>query len=235
MNLIPYKKPFISNFFRSLFIILSLGIVLGATYSWINKQPKTEQISLEPATIIPDQILDQSKRNNTLSGKIVTLRTLREDYIEAYHDMFSADVRKGLSFTAAVDDEDYTIGYITWTLSRQAKGELMSYAIFDNVDNVLVGAIEIRSHHSTDPGQLGCWINDNYRGGGRIQEAIKLITNEYFRMTNAPVVSAFVEPFNKRSYKAMNKAGFVEKYNKDKHKHKKEYHTLELTNPNFTK
>ena len=148
--------------------------------------------------------------------------------------MFSADVRKGLSFTAAVDDEEYTINYVNWTLSRQGQGELMSYAIYDNVDNLLVGAIEIRSIHSQDPGQLGWWINDNYRGGGRFQEALQLITNEYFRMTNARVISAYVEPFNKRSYKALTKFGFYETAPLGMHKRKKEYLVLELDNPKKT-
>lgn len=178
---------------------------------------------------IPDKLLDQSKRNNILFGNVITLKTMREDFIEGYHDMFSADVRHGLSFTASPDDEDYTISYVNWTLSRQAQGELMCYAIFDNKDDILVGAIEIRSHHSEDPGQLGCWINDKYRGGGRMQEALKLITQEYFRMTGAPTISAFIEPFNIASYKALTKFGFKQKTNNKKYK--KVYNTFEYDNP----
>ena len=212
--------------FRRQNLLIQFGIIIAlllpAGYfgsGYVTKLlSKTNQNSLPLASIIPDRYLDQTKRNNLLFGNIVTLKTIKEDYIEAYHDMFSADVRHGLSFTAPVDDEDYTIQYVSWTLSRQAQGELMCYAIFDNKDDCLVGAIEVRAHHSQDPGQLGCWINDKYRGGGRMQEALKLITQEYFRITGAPCISACIESFNIASHKALTKFGFKQKYNPKKFK-----------------
>lgn len=229
------RSPVTMSFFkRQKHLLLLLALIGTATYfgghQVVNYFSSSQNQTKFPlCKEIPDRFLDQSKRNNILLGNVVTLKTLREDFIEGYHDMFSADVRHGLSFTAAVDDEDYTIGYVNWTLSRQAKGELMCYAIFDNKDDILVGAIEIRAHHSEDPGQLGCWINDKYRGGGRMQEALALITKEYFRMTGASCVTAFIEPFNIASYKALTKFGFRQKTN---HKtYKKVYNTFEYDNP----
>jgi RimJ/RimL family protein N-acetyltransferase len=84
------------------------------------------------------------------------------------------------------------------------------YCIFDAKENKLIGTLEIREKNDKDPGQFGCWLNERYRGGGRIQEAIKLITNIYFRLTDVPLFTAHVRLWNKRSYRALLKAGFTD-------------------------
>jgi ribosomal-protein-alanine N-acetyltransferase len=214
----------------SLFLIGIIALGLGA-YFWKNLSEKSPVYEFPLATEIPDQYLDISKMNSVLKGEKITLKILKEDYIEQYHDVFSADVRRGLSFSAAVDDENYTINYVSWHLDRQAKGEMIEYVIFDNGDNKLIGSIDIRGIHQNDPGQLGCWINDNYRGGGRMQEGLKLITEEYFRVTGAPLVSALIEPFNIASYKALTKFGFKQRTSFKTYK--RIYNTFEYANPHY--
>ena len=80
--------------------------------------------------------------------------------------------------------------------------------IFDNKENKLIGSAEIREKNQTDPGQMACWLNDKYWGEGRIQEALDLISKEYFRIKDADSYNAHVEMWNLRSYYALKKCGF---------------------------
>jgi RimJ/RimL family protein N-acetyltransferase len=55
------------------------------------------------------------------------------------------------------------------------------------------------------------WLNENYRGGGKISEAIKMITTAYFSVRkNAKTIEAHAEIFNNRSSHVLERAGFVE-------------------------
>lgn len=161
-----------------------------------------------------------------IKGKLVTLKVLTADHIPAYHAMFSLKVREGLSFPMDLNDTDFTKSYVEYQLYRQKIGEMIIYAIFDNKDQCLIGTVEMRAFWRRDPGQFGCWLNEKYWGGGRLMEAIDLFINTYFEVMDVPVVSAYVEPFNQRSFAAMKKAGF-EFVGFSERKGKLEYYALE--------
>jgi len=116
-------------------------------------------------------------------------------------------------------------------LAREAKGDTFLYMVFDNKENQLVGAVEIREKNPKDPGQFSCWLNDKYWGGGRFQEAIKLITREYFKVKKVPSFNAHVETWNLRSFYALKNAGFnlVDFYYQNGQKTR---YILEFYNPN---
>ena len=80
--------------------------------------------------------------------------------------------------------------------------------IFDNKDDKLIGSISIREKKPKEPGQFSTWLNEKYWGGGRLAEAVKLITVEYFKLTNVDSFNAHIEMWNLRSYYALKKAGF---------------------------
>ncbi len=142
-----------------------------------------------------------------VKGKVVTLRQLREEYYVPYHTVFSNMVRKNLEFPEYIT-LGYTIKYLQSELRKSQEGKMLMYCIFDNKDNKLIGSIEVRDKNDYDPGQLGCWLNEAYWGGGRIQEALKLITNTYFRLKpKEKSYIAHVRVWNKRSYKALKKFG----------------------------
>ena len=146
---------------------------------------------------------------DVIPGKIVTLKKLHEEHFIDYHNMFSSVVREAYKSPKHIT-LDYTIRILRYTMDLANKGDTLYYVIFDNKDNKLIGSIEIREKNDVDPGQLGCWINENYWGGGRIQEAYKLIADAYFKLK--PHESSFeaqVYHWNIRSLKAMQKAGFV--------------------------
>lgn len=145
-----------------------------------------------------------------IKGKIITLRQLREEYYVDYHNAFSNTVRKGLEFPEVIT-LGYTIKYLQEEQKKAAEGKMLEYCIFDNVDNKLIGNIEIRDKNDDDPGQFGWWINEAYWGGGRAQEALDLITKTYFRLK--PKETSYivhVRLWNKRSYQALKKGGFVD-------------------------
>lgn len=148
------------------------------------------------------------KAPETIVGKVITLKKLKEAYFIDYHNMFSETVRKNLEFPEFIT-LGYTIKYLQEEQRKADAGIILQYCIFDNTDDKLIGAIEIRDKNDEDPGQFGWWINENYWGGGRAQEALKLITKAYFQLK--PHEKSFivhVRLWNERSYRALKKGGF---------------------------
>lgn len=142
-----------------------------------------------------------------VKGSVITLRLLKEENFIDYHNMFSSTVRQGLEFPEAIT-LGYTIQYLRTELLKMKEGKMLQYAIFDNKDQKLIGAIEIRELNDVDPGQEGVWINEKYWGGGRFQESLKLITNVYFKLhPNEKRYITHIRLWNKRSYLAHKKAG----------------------------
>jgi len=177
--------------------VSSLLLVGGYfSYCWISDYVE-QQIPLEKA---PDEV----------PGKIITLKKLKEEYFIDFHNMYSSTVRKAFE-QSETTTLGYMIDYLHREMEQDRKGQQLMYCIFDNKDNKLIGALEIREKNSYDPGQFSCWTNEQYWGGGRIQEATKLITNVYFRLKpHEKSYIAHVRVWNKRSYHALKKAGFKE-------------------------
>ncbi len=148
-------------------------------------------------------------RPEEIKGKRITLKRLKEKYFIDYHNMFSATVRKNLEFPDSIT-LDYTIRYLKEEMRKDRTGAMLMYCIFDNVDNKLIGFLEIREKNDHDPGQFGCGINENYWGGGRFQEAFTLINELYFKLYNETSYIAHVRLWNKRSYAALKKVGFID-------------------------
>lgn len=148
-----------------------------------------------------------TERPEEIKGKIITLKKLKEEFFIDYHNMFSHTVRRGLEYPEEIT-LDYTIRHLRHEMKRDSAKEILQYCIFDNKENKLIGSLEIREKNDKDPGQFGCWINEAYWGGGRLQEALALITKTYFALTNAQSFDAHVRLWNKRSYAALKKFGF---------------------------
>ena len=164
---------------------------------------------------------------DSIAGKLVTLKKLNEEYFIDFHNAFSSKVREPFESPKHIT-LDYTIRILRYIMQLCAKGQTLYYVIFDNNDDKLIGAIEIREKNDIDPGQLGCWINENYWGGGRIQEAYRLISDAYFKLKpNEQKFEAQVRVWNKRSYKALKKFGFVDICIKKDPENKGDRHVLE--------
>jgi RimJ/RimL family protein N-acetyltransferase len=183
---------------RALVIFCVLGVPLG----YIGYQYYTghygQHERYTPITVAPEEV----------KGKIITLRKLKEEYFIDYHNMFSSTVRRLFEFPEHID-LDYTINFLHYEMEKERKGKQVFYCIFDNKDNKLIGHIDIREKVTDhdDLGQFGWWVNENYWGGGRAQEAFKLIKDVYFSLTNAQSFEIHVRLWNQRSYKALKKCG----------------------------
>lgn len=150
-----------------------------------------------PLTQIPEEI----------KGKVITLKRLKEEHFLDFHNMFSGDVRKSYEFPESIT-LNYTISMLNHDLERERAGNMISYCIFDNKTKKLIGHIAVRDPNPKDWGQFSFWINEKFRGGGRAQEAAKLIAKAYFRLKGVTSFTAHVRLWNQRSYKACKKAGF---------------------------
>ena len=144
-----------------------------------------------------------------LKGRLVTVRFLHPTFFAEYHAMFSQKVREilGLSLTAQFEETEQ---YLQDVLSGLEKSNALFYCIFNNTDNRLIGAVEIREKDHPQ-GQLGCWLNEHYWGTGRFQEALDLVIPIFFK-ENKEIDSfnALVVCDNQRSYHALIKYGFEE-------------------------
>ncbi len=146
-------------------------------------------------------------------GNITTLKPLQEQFFEEYHRMFSPIVRQAIGLPPTSEPHE-TADFLKAALEDPQ--HRMFYCIFDNQTNKLIGSVCIRTPNHPN-GQLGAWVNENFWGGGRYQEALYLLLMQYFASTHNDSVNAFIEVNNKRSLKAHQKTGFeiVEKLPED--------------------
>jgi RimJ/RimL family protein N-acetyltransferase len=188
------SKKIIGKKFIFLFVIITL-VFSVVSYISINKYLATFSVK---------------QVHEIVAGKVVTLVKMTEDHFKDYHDMFSDTVRKNLEFPAHISFA-YTIAYLKYEMKDARDGKVLLYAIFDNKDNKLIGSIEVRDKSDKHPGQLGCWINENYWGKGRLQEALSLVTKTFFDLKpKEKEYIAHVRLWNKRCYNALKKGGMKE-------------------------
>jgi len=160
---------------------------------------KTQLNASPKLGIIPQEII----------GSIVTLRRLEPKYFRGYHEMFSDIVREAIRYPKHITFT-FTKNLLLYEMRKEAEGKMIYYCIFDNKDQNLIGSIEIKEKNEKDPGQFSVWVNENYWGGGRFQEAVDIISTVYFKYVGKEKYDAHVELFNKRSYYALKKYGFKE-------------------------
>ena len=151
-----------------------------------------------------DEIIIPPKK---IVGKIVTLEEISMKHLDEFHKAFSKKVRRLVEYPQKV-----TIAFdralIKHDVEAVQKGKMINYVIFDNKDKKLIGAIEIKDKNPEDPGQLSDWINENYWGGGRFRESLKIISLVFFKYKkNEKEFDAHVRLWNKRSYLAHKNAG----------------------------
>lgn len=193
-------------------IFISIGLIIATILGYLIFSGTKKSPQLVPAA--PKHLTLQKPTSKIpvypeeITGNIITLKKLTAASAFDYYKMFSPNVRKYIEFP-----EKITFGYIAQYLHLQEekikRGLMIAYNIWDNKDNQMVGSIQIREKNVNDVGQLGMWINDAYRGGGRIQEALYLISQAYFKARpETPNYVAHVRPWNTASIKAMEKFGF---------------------------
>jgi RimJ/RimL family protein N-acetyltransferase len=139
-----------------------------------------------------------------VKGNLITLKPLQEQFIEEYYHMFSPIVRQAIGLPSTSDLQE-TTDFLRAIMDDPQ--HLMFYCIFDNPTNKLIGAVVIRTPDHPN-GQLGAWLNENFWGGERYQEALYLALKKYFDYKANNSIFAFVAVDNKRSLKAHQKMGF---------------------------
>jgi len=140
-----------------------------------------------------------------MKGELVELQPLQRDFFDEYLSMFSPVVREPLRVPSLENEHSY----LEQQLKKAQQGQTHFYCIFDTADQQLIGAIEIRDS-AENAGQLYCWLNERFWGGGRYQEALELAAQSYFQATGQRYFTAHVDIANKRSYFALKKCGFAD-------------------------
>ena len=195
-----------------------------------------------PKLILPKESYQFSKpdgRATEIKGEVITLKRLQHAYFENLFKMCTPKARAPLYFHFPFTIKNYT-NYLNKQLSSEAANRTLFYIIFDNNDDKPIGSVEIRAKRTDVPekdpknvGQLSCWLNENYWGGGRIREALKLINKEYFRLNDVKNYTAHVEMWNIRSYYALEKAGFTLAETRYYSVFHKPRYILEYINPDY--
>lgn len=194
-------RIFITNKKKIIGLVVLVGTILLATLAVFQPNNKTLSCIYNPSTSQPQA---------TIQGSIISLKKLHEAFFIDYHNMFSHVVREAFESPRHITIE-YTIRSLRRIIRQTNENKTLYYCIFDNHDNRLIGGIEIREYNEHDNGQLGFWLNENYWGGGRAQEALQLITNAYFaKYPQLKSYIAHVRPWNKRSFYALKKFGFID-------------------------
>jgi RimJ/RimL family protein N-acetyltransferase len=186
-----------SFFKRKSVLILSLVIFLAAGYAGTHWFFLSAPQGAGILKAVPEEVY----------GKIVTLKLLKEEYFIDIHNMFSNKIREGIEYPASWP-LNRSISHLRYEMKRVKAGKVVHYCVFDNKDNKVIGTLDIRNRKATDPGQFGIWVNENYWGGGRVQEAMDLAAKVYFALKGVDEFDAEIRPWNKRSYGALTKYGF---------------------------
>ncbi|MFH1461751.1 MAG: GNAT family protein [bacterium] len=188
-------------------VILTLSIIFATLYliipKFVSKNSTQNKITSTFQFSRPDNRPDEIK------GQTITLKRLQPYYYKEYFEKINyPEVLKPLYFPKKLSFK-WIEEYLDEEIEKETEGETFLYLIFDNNNNELIGSVEIREPNPKDPGQYGCWITPKYWGTGKLQEAFKLLVENYFKIQpNVEKFNAHVEMWNLRSYYALKKCGF---------------------------
>lgn len=165
--------------------------------------------------VIPTNVKGIDAAAEKLQGEKVILKPISSDDYKQVYELLTprCGMQCGLHFPLEKDRKTKIKAQLDWEADCQKSFKALYYGIFDMKTGVLMGSIDVRK----SDGEIGYWMGEAYRGEGRIEEAIKLITAEYFACTNVPYILAKVNPENIASLKSLLKTGFkiVGSINKD--------------------
>lgn len=133
---------------------------------------------------------------------LVYVKTLQEEYVENYLDMFSPKVQELLGVSSLYEERTYVEEQLKKAYNKQTS----LYGIFEQKTQSIIGSVEIKS--SSYRSQLSMWLHEAYWGKGYFQEAFALVKELYFKEhPQETFFSAYVDATNPRSCKALIKAG----------------------------
>lgn len=187
-----------------LFITTTIAAILCATYFIYFFKPDNSK-SPKPIVSRKQNLQLPDNRPEEIIGNTITLRRIKPEYFEDFHKILTPSVTAPLYFPKN-PTYLWTKTFLEKEIKRELAGQLFFYLIFDNKEDKLIGFIDIRKQTTT--GEFSCAIHEKYWGGGRFKEAVKLITQEYFKIKDIQSFIAHVEMWNLRSFYALKSAGF---------------------------
>ena len=148
----------------------------------------------------------QSASKEIRGEKVILKHFTQNEYEQAYEQLtMRCAMQAGLHFSSENKQRKAEIKrQLDWEIEQRKSGEFLLYGIFDPNTGACMGSVNVRK----SDGEIGYWIGEAYRGNGRMEEAVKLITVEYFKCTKVPYILAEVNPENIASLKLLLKTGF---------------------------
>ncbi len=233
-------KFFKTNLFK---ITLALAFIITATIFFYNSKNSEKSTVATPTPIsqitakqnlLTANDLHQKESINHLPEEIIGEKVILKypdlKYYKEYHEMLSSTVKTFLEFPQNLTEEEI-YNFLEDEIEQVKQNKMVLYFIFDKKTNKFIGSIEIKEKNEENPGQVSFWINEQFWGGGRFQEALDLITTLYFKYTHAAKYDAHVRIWNKRSYYALKKYGFKDVGIYKEKDPKENRYILEIENP----
>lgn len=195
--------------------------LIATTFAGVSLYLITSKKTIPPKPIVQQAVIQKPKAitkpayPETIKGEIITLKLISPKYTFDYYKKFSPTVRKFYEFPEKITFS-YVEHLVNLEMEKLKAGEAIIYIIWDNEKDEFAGSIQIKNDTTEVLGQLSMWLNENFWGGGRIQEAMYLISKAFF--DGNPSINeynAHVRHWNHRSYRALEKFGF--KLIKDDH------------------
>ena len=177
--------------------------------------------------ITPPDVPEIKNAATQINGITVILKHITPDGYEQVYEKLTMECAKqfGIFISSEENRREEIKRWLNRTTQQQQIGNRLNNGIFDANTRAFMGTINVRR---TD-GEIGFWISEAYRGKGLLEEAIKLITAEYFKCTESPYILAGVNPENIASLKLLLKTGF--KFVGVENEESKHHDILKLDNP----
>jgi RimJ/RimL family protein N-acetyltransferase len=137
-------------------------------------------------------------------GYKVVLEPFVQEHVSPYLHAFVPEVRHVLR----VPTLDHEFAYLKQRLAAQYYHQTFFYCVRSRVCGSVIGCVEIRDA-ATFAGQLYTWVHPGWWSANYFQEAMALAARDYFRKSAATTIIAQIDRSNKRSWRALKKAGFA--------------------------
>lgn len=187
-------------------LALVAATILALSMTWYVSKQHVKKIDTTP--IVQQVSTKKPVYPDVIKGKVVTLKKLALTDAFDYFKAYSPIVRKHMESPEKITFS-YAEANVRELVKRMNEGLIIIFAIWDNKTETFAGTIQIREENDEDPGQLGIWLNEAFWGKGLNQEAMLLASKAYFDANpHKKSYSAWVRPWNPRSFKSLLKFGF---------------------------
>ncbi len=144
----------------------------------------------------------------TITTKRLILRPYRIDDAPRIEKLVSEkDIAKSTLNIPHPYPENSAKDFVTFALDMEKQGKMLSFAIIEKDENVLIGSVSFNLKKDFDRGELGYWIGKPYWNKGYGSEAAKALIRYGFGTLGLNRIYAAAFEQNPGSWRLMEKIG----------------------------